>query len=178
MRKYFIIISYPSVQKIASVNGVVHMKGTIIAGTIAKETSFSAVQICGWLELIARVAIALFVLLVFLACRVVIHLCNCILVAVLVDNVLDLLIVGLEVWDATEANPTNLVMETCCGCTLMPLNIWPKHRAELCRMIICDSMVFSSTDAITKNILVYTNINYLSENENVKLLQTFQGINF
>ena len=64
--------AYPIVQKMASVKGVVHIKGRIMAGTHASDTSFSAVHICGWLELIARLADTLDGSFVCLFCKIVI----------------------------------------------------------------------------------------------------------
>ena len=156
-------------QKIASVNGVVHMKGPIIAGTIAKETSFSAVQICGWLELIARVTIALVELFGFLACSVVIHRWTWRLAAPLADNEFGLPSERFkEPGEAAEASPTNLVIETWLVCPLMPLNICPKHRDELWRIIICDSIVASaSNDAIYKKNIGLNQINWISVNKTV-----------
>ena len=87
---------YPRVQKIASVRGVVQTKGTIIAGTIASDTSFSVAHILGWFELIARTPNAGACWLVCFCCNVVMHLCVWLFPVFVSSVLLDLTDIGVE----------------------------------------------------------------------------------
>ena len=134
---------YPSVQKIASVKGVVHKNGRTIAGIIARETSFSALQIWGWLELIARLPCRVVCWFVCFCCNVVIHLWI-VGLWVPVTSMLDLTDDGVECCIdcvAADASPTNLVSDIGLGWPLTPWDTCPKHRAALLRINIWDSIL-------------------------------------